>query len=290
MKKQLRQRDWQDLSAYLDGQLSSRERARLEEKLRSREDLQNALEELRRVRIMLRSQPRLRAPRNFTLGPEFASQGVGRQPFRRLSPALGLVSALASVLFILVVIGENLFGAAQPAMAPAPAEFQAKSAQVEMAASPTELALQKAPEQSVELEAEPQVTDQSMQAQEMSQQVEGGVTQTLDVPGAGMLEYPAPLARAYEEGAYPPPAVPSPTALAAQETQQLSPQPTQLALPATEAAVAQSAPEQPAIAPAAETVQSPSGFWNPWRFVQFGLLLLAIISGALAFYWRQRSR
>lgn len=286
MKDQLTDRDWQDLSAYLDGQLSSRERARLEEKIASRKDMQTGLEELRRVRIILRSQPRLRAPRNFTLGPEFTKQRVGRRPFRQLSPAFGLVSALASALFILVVVGESIFGTARPAVAPLQTDIQAKSAQVEMAASPTELSLQQAPELPAEQKAAPEATDQSLQAQD-TRQAGGETPLTLVTPEVGMLEYPAPMAREYDTGAYPPPAMPSPPALAAQQAQQPLPEPTQTALPASEvAAAAEQTLEQPTSASETEIGQPRSSFWNTWRFIQFVLLLLAIGSGALAFSWR----
>lgn len=288
MKKRLRDRDWQDLSAYLDGELSSRERARLEERLASREDLRTALEELRRVRVILRSQPRLRAPRNFTLGPAFASQRVRRQPSRSLSPVFGLVSALASVLFILVVVGESIFGVARPAMAPLQTEIQAKSAQVEMAASPTEVSLQQAQEFTAEQEAAPEMLDQSSQA-EVTSQAEAEVFGTLEAPLAGAMEYPAPMAREYDTGAYPPPAAPSPPALAAQAAQQPTPEPTQTASPTSEAiAAAQRAPEQPAMTSETGIVQPRPSFWNTWRIVQFGLLLLAILSGVLAFTWRRK--
>jgi anti-sigma factor RsiW len=85
------------LSAYLDGQLTPKERSRLEKKLQASADLRAAMEEMRRTRAVLRSQPRLRAPRNFTLTPEMAGlrkQGTRSTPF---SAYFGLASALANV-------------------------------------------------------------------------------------------------------------------------------------------------------------------------------------------------
>ena len=59
-------RDWEAISAYLDGELNPKERARLDARLQANADLRAALEDLRRTRTVLRSQPRLHAPRNFT--------------------------------------------------------------------------------------------------------------------------------------------------------------------------------------------------------------------------------
>lgn len=277
MKKQLSDRDWQDLSAYLDGQLSSRERARLEQNLASREDLRMALEELRRVRIILRSQPRLRAPRNFTLGAEFASQKARQRPSRRLSPVFGLVSALASVLLILVIAGEFVFGAPQLAMAPQPAEFQAKSAQVEMAASPTEVLLQQAPALPASPQGTPEIADQGLRVQ-ITPQLEADARATLGASMVGAMEYPAPTTQETSTGAYPPPVA----AMAAPETQQPTAAPRVVTETVT---LAQEAPTQPDAE--TEIVQPQPAFWNAWRFAQLGLLLMAIISGALAFYWRR---
>ena len=78
MKTKLSTRDRQALSAYLDGQLAPRQRRRLEERLQQEPALQDALDGLRHTRSILRSQPKLRAPRNFTLTPEMAGLAVVR--------------------------------------------------------------------------------------------------------------------------------------------------------------------------------------------------------------------
>jgi hypothetical protein len=72
MMKKITPRDWENLSAYLDGQLAVKERQKLEGRLAADQDLQVALEGMRRTRSVLRSQPHMRAPRNFTLSPEMA--------------------------------------------------------------------------------------------------------------------------------------------------------------------------------------------------------------------------
>ena len=105
MTTQVSSHDWEALSAYLDGQLSPRERARLETRLKTDVDLQQALQELRRTRAVLRNLPKLRAPRNYMLSPEMA--GV-RKEQPRVYPVFRFASLLASLLFVLLVAGDYL--------------------------------------------------------------------------------------------------------------------------------------------------------------------------------------
>ena len=90
-------RDLEQLSAYLDGQLSQSGRTRLEIRIRSDPALANALEELRQVRVFLRRTLHHRAPRNFTLTPGMA--GI-RPPVPPLVPVLSWASAVAMLFFI----------------------------------------------------------------------------------------------------------------------------------------------------------------------------------------------
>ncbi len=71
-------RDWEFLSAYLDGELKDKEKKLLEDRVREDENLRLSLESLQQVRAVLRSQPIQRAPRNFTLTPVMAGMDKGR--------------------------------------------------------------------------------------------------------------------------------------------------------------------------------------------------------------------
>jgi hypothetical protein len=104
MQKQISPQDWETLSAYLDGQLKPRERVRLEARLHVDSDLKAAVNELKRTQDVLRALPRLRAPRNFVLKPEVAGQPTRTNA--RLYPAFRLASALASLLFVIVILGD----------------------------------------------------------------------------------------------------------------------------------------------------------------------------------------
>ncbi len=93
-------RDYEQLSAYLDDNLSLTARKKLENRLRQEPRLAAELDDIRQLRFVLRSLPRYRAPRNFTLSKQMAAV----HPVERVAPVFGFVSALASFLFVVVVL------------------------------------------------------------------------------------------------------------------------------------------------------------------------------------------
>jgi len=95
-------RDVEQLSAYLDGRLKPSERSRLENRVNTDPELKEILNELRNTRRLLRSLPKARVPRNFTLSPRMAVV----KPLRRTYPAMGFVSALASILLVVVLVSD----------------------------------------------------------------------------------------------------------------------------------------------------------------------------------------
>jgi len=113
--------DWELLSAYLDGQVSARENEQVRLRLEAQPELQRALEELRRTRMVLRSVPRKRVPRNFILTRAMVPQ---RRPWFRLVPSLSFASGLATLLLVITFAFEFLPGlnnSFQPMAAQAPA-------------------------------------------------------------------------------------------------------------------------------------------------------------------------
>ena len=120
-------RDVEQLSAFLDWQLSRAKQTRLEARIQSDPALAAALSDLRQARTILRRTPKRRAPRNFTLTPKMA--GI-RPPVPRAVPALSWASAVAMLMFVLT-LGTNLLGqlssrAAAPMMASAPMGYYGK--------------------------------------------------------------------------------------------------------------------------------------------------------------------
>ncbi len=118
-------RDVEQLSAYLDRQLSPADRSRLEERIKAEPQLETLLHDLREARSALRKTPARPVPRNFTLTPKMARI---RPPLPRLIPTLSWASAVASLLFFLALgsrlIGQFSFGAAAPMVSSAPMTSQ----------------------------------------------------------------------------------------------------------------------------------------------------------------------
>lgn len=94
---QLTTREWEQISAYLDNQMSPRERAKFEQELASQLSLRQSLDEIKRTRNLLQSAPRRRAPRNFTLTPAMVKPKIEQ----RLFPFFSWASAAAALVLIM---------------------------------------------------------------------------------------------------------------------------------------------------------------------------------------------
>jgi hypothetical protein len=75
--------------------------------------LRAAMEDLQRTRMILRSQPTIRAPRNFTLSPQMVGISSEKQSSFQLFPVFRLTSVLATLLFVFVVLGDLLLGSSR---------------------------------------------------------------------------------------------------------------------------------------------------------------------------------
>ncbi|MBZ0277275.1 MAG: hypothetical protein K8I60_14095 [Anaerolineae bacterium] len=98
-------RDYELLSAYLDGGLAVAERQALERRLAAEPQLRDELAALRETVSLLHQLPPLKAPRNFTLTPAMVGQRV--TPRRGVlsivtSPAFSAVTAAAAVFVMLL--------------------------------------------------------------------------------------------------------------------------------------------------------------------------------------------
>jgi anti-sigma factor RsiW len=133
MRAQISNRDYEQLSAYIDGQLSSGEQQKLEERLRVRPELQAVLDDLKRTKMLLRMAPHRRAPRSFTLTPAMVGTQKAREKHSflpNLFPALSFASAIALFALVASLLFEFLPGsfstmtsnreAKEVAMQPAP--------------------------------------------------------------------------------------------------------------------------------------------------------------------------
>jgi anti-sigma factor RsiW len=109
-------RDIEQLSAYLDGQLSPSDSARLESRISSDPELDSVLNDLRTARGILRKSPARKAPRNFTLTRKMVGL---KPPLPRTYSFFRFSSAFATILLILTFAANVLprigMGAAAPA-------------------------------------------------------------------------------------------------------------------------------------------------------------------------------
>jgi hypothetical protein len=119
MNNQFTTRDYELISAYLDNQLSSKDREQFEARLKADPALQKELQGINKTRTLLRTLPKLKAPRNYYIKAE-TKRVI---PRLRLAPVFGIISAVASVILILLIFGSTFFSGAGPvAMAPAAQE------------------------------------------------------------------------------------------------------------------------------------------------------------------------
>lgn len=135
----MNQKDVELLSAYLDGQLTPSDSARLESRLRSNRELVSTLDDLRAARTLLRKLPKRRAPRNFTLTRKMVGMNP---PLPRAYPAFRFATVAATLLFIFTFGVKALapltfgFGAAATE---APELFSAQAPMLEAAPAATEV-------------------------------------------------------------------------------------------------------------------------------------------------------
>ena len=95
-----RQSDLEEINAYLDGEVTSEERRLIESRLKDDQELQELFNKLNRTRNLLRAQPVLRAPRNYTLKPQLAEHRKSIwEVFINRNKLLQTASAMLSLVF-----------------------------------------------------------------------------------------------------------------------------------------------------------------------------------------------
>jgi anti-sigma factor RsiW len=159
-KKMTAQRREEALSAYLDGELSQRERAEVEGALARDPTLRAELEEMRQVVGLMKAVPQVPLPRSFTLDP--AVYGRTRQPWLQLYPALRTATVLATLVFVFLFAGNLVVNIAGMASEPAPETQRAA-----MRAAETTVVESEKVEVTSEVEASPPETAASVAAEGM---------------------------------------------------------------------------------------------------------------------------
>ena len=138
MKSGITPRDFERLSAYLDGALEADKRRQLEERLRAESSLAAALKDLEGTRALLRRLPQRRAPRSFSLTPAMA--GVEQRSTFGGWNSLNLVSAVATLMLVVVLAGDfwaGGFQVAAPGTEEAPQAFLAQESDMKASETPS---------------------------------------------------------------------------------------------------------------------------------------------------------
>ena len=259
LTRQARERERRDelLSAYLDGQVNARERARLEAQLATDPALEADLETLQHTVALVRDLPSVPVPRNFILPQTAAArpQAARRvRPHRAwAAPFLTAATAVVSLAFVVVLAGELLLPgtgrmaytpsagqvmeAPQAAREPSPAEEVVVTVVVEAEMEKALLAPTEIERPAAEMPAEaPQEAPLAAAevAEDEGESAEAGVPSEPGVGGGGAVELTA---------------TPAPTAVAPLVEATAAPAPTPSPPVVEEAADAQRAPATPAAAP-----------------------------------------
>jgi hypothetical protein len=321
MKTPLNNHEWETLSAYLDGELSSSDSQKFEDRLKNDTRLRSALQELKGVQTILHAIPRKHTRRNFTLKPYMLEKKGVALP--RLFPVFSFASALSILLIILSLFFQGLPGASQSA---APAMVAAPQISTNSSSSPAGGNNQSAP--IINWGGAPSPINH---AQTFAKGLGGGAPNTLQVPaGAAPPSAPAPE-QAQPNALVNPNVQAQPTAQAGQDNLQqpgnpVNPTDTPMAAAAPAVPAPKSLPAQglsptleptsaPAQAPTSVTAQQsqgsgpilgippadkrgeiqsggslqaeqaahePAAQTEPWLIFQIALALIAIICGAVA--------
>lgn len=132
------EQDFDQLSAYLDNQLSAKEKLALEARLLVEPELKATLRQLRVQTRALRDLPKVKTPRNFTLTVKQAEaiRPPRRSFFETLFPAFRLATSLSATAFVVLltvsVLNVGMLAPAQTASVPLEAEAPAETQIVEM--------------------------------------------------------------------------------------------------------------------------------------------------------------
>jgi predicted anti-sigma-YlaC factor YlaD len=255
-------RDVEMISAYLDGQLSRSDAARLEARIKTDDACRRLLDELSQSRTLLRSLPARRAPRNFTLTPKMAGL---KPPVPRAYPIFRLASAVMALLF--------LFTYAANISVPAYAALKAAAPAVGFGRGGG----------GGSNDANPPAANMAPMAAAPSDQAASPTAS----PEPGLFAQPAPTQPVNTLGATPTESLngllpATQTAIEAGPTYTQEPAPTEMIAPPGSAAKIVPTSEAPLPERTPLRLPVPAG-------VQFGLLGLAVMSGMIAYFVRARS-
>jgi len=151
----------ESLSAYIDGELTPRERTRVEQHLKECPACAEDLRTLRQTVALLRELPVIPAPRSFAVRPQVAKLRPAPAPSAWGYGLLKGATAIAALLFVLLIGGDlalHTFGGTAMSWAPAapaPEAAMAPSYQADLEAAVEEAPMLGQEKETAELEATP---------------------------------------------------------------------------------------------------------------------------------------
>lgn len=300
------QSEIENLSAYLDHELTKAEEAQMRSRLAEDASLREALEDLRLTRYTLRNTPRVRRQRSFVLTPEMVRQQ--KTSWRAFSFSRA-ISIGASVLFALVIGGEVLSGGGIGMMAAAPQENAAVAVYDEAASMEADepMMMQEMPEDDSansamgtlleesedtfadDAESEPAAEEMAMPTETETLAPMPTQSETM-LPSAGgglpPTETPEPTPTEMSVAVAPPPADEgSPSDVAGKDTDGDITMEDLRVMDTERDAPMDALETDTALAETQAQVREPI---PAVRWVQIGLLLVALLGGGLASYFRRR--
>jgi hypothetical protein len=281
MKTRLSSKEWERLSAYLDGQLGERERQQVEEWLRTRPEVREAWQSLRQTQHVLRHARRRKAPRNFTLTPAM----VGAPSPRPRSPLVWQLAPALAIFLVIIVVMLEFFPVGSAAPLPRAPLTAAGPMEALQAAQPTATAV-------IVYWGGPPSPAIGMG---------GGGAEGMGGMGGGAGDTGVPF-KGYAPGttpSAPPPSQPSPTPAQPLATAEPTPEVRALTAPSPQTLnpiLGLPAPEEqgkiyivtPTLAPESES--TPLVPFSFKRLLQGGLLVLAFVLGVAILIRRLRAR
>lgn len=277
-------RDLEILSAYIDGEISTKDREKLKTRLSEDAGLRKTLEELQSTRQVIRSLPSLRAPRNYFVSAEMVGQ---KETASRAFPVLRFASVLASVIFVLLFLGDILIP--RSGVLPAPMAARVSESIIEEAEMPAAESVQR----EMETEAPAAVEGEAIELpvaeapQFESESPEMQDEQRIEFPEAG------------EEAAAPEPLPPnvSPSEPAGDmERMAVTGVPAPLEEPGDELGGMAKSLEEPNLLedggvisiPLEEPSQQVISIWSVVRFFEFFFIVVALVTGLTALFLSRR--
>lgn len=165
----LSSRDWELISAYLDGQLANKNLTRFQSRLKTDPEFSAAFEEMKRTKSVLRSAPKLRAPRNYMLKPDMVEVRSKRGFSLFKFSSFSFASAVTGLL-LLVLLVSDLLGMVHQIISPIPHSGSAPSVASELVLETAEIDAALEEESPVE---EPQLGIQEMEPMGTPSETEG---------------------------------------------------------------------------------------------------------------------